>query len=252
MAWSHCVKRYKSKMSGLKSRHCERSVCMRVSIDNSIDEPNKAIVQLFSIYQTRLPFWVIHVFVIKCHIIRCPLDGIGRCVLVILGLCLCMRAYVFFHHIIINHVPNKSAFIHYFNRLPLQWQHTSFLCMCVYSLSIPGMKTLSSNFPSAFGSNKHLDNEKKINTIQLKMKHNNARIIFVTFMEKNRRNISNSAVRSVTCLKRSSESLIARHKWRWLFYCNGRIICCRSLLSSISFSTNQHSQSTWARNVHYC
>lgn len=59
---------------------------------------------------------------------------------------------------------------------------------------------------------------KKINTarytIQLKMKHNNARTIFVTFMEKNRRNISNSAVRSVTCLQRSSESLIAKHKWR--------------------------------------
>lgn len=57
-------------------------------------------------------------------------------------------------------------------------------------------------------------------------------IVLSTFMEKNRRNISKmcSAHLSVRFLNIDR----VRHKWRWLFYCDGRIICCRSHLSSVS------------------
>lgn len=109
-----------------------------ISIDNSIGAPNKAIVQLFKHLSNACPFSAIHVFVIKCHY-TFALDAGHFIVLnsAVFFLFFCSRVSLVMFQI-------KIAFIHYFNRLPLQWSS-------VYSLRSFGplfleMKTLSSNF----------------------------------------------------------------------------------------------------------
>lgn len=126
----------------------------------------------------------------------------------------------FFHDSIISHVPNKNAFIHYFNRLPLQWR----VCICFFVwASIPGMKTLSSNVffrivcvwqrtqTLQWWRTSYIEHRSQVTIshirYQLKMKHNV--LIFLTFMEKNRRNISKCVHCNAHLSDWEIESLIA-------------------------------------------
>lgn len=165
-----------------------------------------------------------------------------------------MDAGTFFYmyiHSIISHVPNKNAFIHYFNRLPLQWQ-VCVLAFCARDFFF--VRSFGSLFlewklslvilSSAFGSaHKHLDSGRyitnrqcvRLHTCQVNAKMLNTMrwyILWLLWRKIVAMYQSVCVCAMFTCLFEIL-SLWSWHKWRWLFYCNGRIICCRSFLSSV-------------------
>lgn len=123
---------------------------------------------------------------------------------------------------------------------------------CVYLLfvwaCIPGMKTLSSNVFFSYclrlaahtntsmmthivHRTSNIAHKSQYRTSNINWRWNTMYSYFWHLWRKIAAIYQSVCIAMHTCLTERSNRW-SRHKWRWLFYCDGRIICCRTFLSA--------------------